>query len=884
MKRLALCITLSLTPILAGAARQETPAPAANTTEVRAVRVSTPPVIDGDLTDEAWKSAPEITRLIQREPDENHPPSERSVVRIVYDDHAIYFAAELFDSHPVTAVVARRDQSVFTDSFTVNLDPHHDHRSGAGFSVSSANVQTDFVLYNDTSSDNDWDAVWASATKITSEGWNVEMRIPFSQLRFPDRDVHVWGINIRRFIARRHETILLASAPRNEPLGVSLYAHLTGIEGIRRHRTVELMPYAVARADIRGTVAAADPLNSATGTNIDVGLDVRYPIASNLTLSGTLNPDFGQVEVDPAVVNLSQFETFYPEKRPFFLEGATLFDFGRGGSNSGFGFNFSTPDFFYSRRIGRSPQLASGIPHDWIDSPTETTIAGAAKITGKTAGGWTVAVMDAVTTKESATVVLDGERRSLTAEPLTNYLVSRFARDLGNRGRVGTLFTAVNRDLDARSALHLRSDAYAAGTDGYWAFGNRDVILEWGVGGTLVEGSPEAIAATQRSPARYYNRPDAGHVEYDPTRTSLAGWGARTMLAKQTGKWRYNVSAQSFSPGFETNDVGFMNRTDTTATHAVVLYSEAVTTPLLRRKNFWLGKYQNWNFDGDLIANGAYGSAFLLFANYWDVSCSGGYGAESWDDRLTRGGPLTRRPAGYSGNCRGSTDSRRPLYVSFAGGGGRSDAGASDEWGMIGLRYRPRDNVTFSVEPEIARSTSRAQYVRAVADTAAPTWGRRYVFADLDQRAVEISMRLDWTFSSALTMQVYVQPFVASGAYTNLKELARPRSYEFDVYGVDRGSVSLDPARETYTIDPDGAGPSAAFQLRNPDFTLRSLRGSAVMRWEFRPGSSLYVVWNENRAGVVRRGDLDFARDLRGIGDTDSDDVFLVKIGYWLPL
>lgn len=850
---------------------------------VRAVRVATPPAIDGDLSDGAWKSAPELMELIQRDPDENEPPSEVTSIRIVYDDDAIYFGVRLDDRMPVTSVVGRRDDEVFTDSFHVLLDPHHDHRSGAKFSVSSANVQADAVLYNDTREDSDWDAVWSSATKISPAGWTLEMRIPFSQLRFPKRDLHEWGINLRRFLARRHESDWLASAPRNESLGVSRFAHLTGLEGIAPHRAVELMPYAVGRADFLGTVDSQDPLNDSTETSLGAGLDVKYPLASNLMLSGTFNPDFGQVEVDPAVVNLSQFETFYPEKRPFFLEGATLFDFGSGGSNSTLGFNFGTPDFFYTRRIGRAPQLSGSGSYDWIDDANETTILGAAKLTGKTEGGWTVAVMDAVTEKETETLLLGDTRSESTVEPLTNYFVARLARDLSNRGRIGTIFTAVNRDVDRDTRL-LRSDAYTAGIDGYWAFGNRDVIWEWAVGGTQVEGSEESIAATQRSSAHYYGRPDAGHVEFDPTRTSLSGWGVRSMVAKQTGKWRYNIQAESFSPGYETNDAGYMTRADTTATHATLLYGNPEPQGIIRQRHAWVGKYQNWNLDGDLIANGIYGSYFLLFTNYWDVTCQGGWAAEALDDRLTRGGPLTSDPSSLDFGCNGSTDSRKPWFASFGGKYARSVAGSRNQDIEFGLRYRPRNNISVSIEPAYSRSRSIAQFIRAVDDPTAMTYGRRYVFGDLEQRVLEIGTRLDWTFSSKLTLQLYLQPFVAAGDYLTVKELSRARTYDFNVYGTDRGTLAYDPARNLYTVDPDGAGDAAAFTVRNPDFNLRSLRGSAVLRWEFRPGSALYVAWNENREGVAPIGDFSARRDLEAISETESDDVILVKVSWYLPL
>jgi hypothetical protein len=356
------------------------------------------------------------------------------------------------------------------------------------------------------------------------------------------------------------------------------------------------------------------------------------------------------------------------------------------------------------------------------------------------------------------------------------------------------------------------------------------------------------------------------------------------MLAKQTGKWRYNVQVESFSPGYETNDVGYMTRTDTTATHATMIYSQPEPSGIIRRRNVWIGKYQNWNLDGDLIANGFYGSYFLLFNNYWDVTVQGGWSAEALDDRLTRGGPLAVDPAGWSLATNGSTDSRKPWFVSFGGEISESESGSRYRELEFGVRYRPRNNISIEIEPEYSQSRSIAQFIRAVDDPLAQTYGRRYVFGDLDQKVLEIGTRLDWTFSSRLTFQLYLQPFIASGDYLTVKEFARERSFDFDVYGVDRGTLDYDPARNVYTVDPDGAGDARPFDVRNPDFNLRSLRGSAVLRWEFRPGSALYVAWNENREGFEPIGDFDPGRDLEAISETESDDVVLVKVSWYLPL
>lgn len=872
--------------IAAGAFAAQAP-PEPQRREVQAIRVSSPPSIDGDLTDAAWTAAPEITGFTQRDPDEGTAESEKTIVKVVYDEEAVYVSARLEDSGTVTTQLGRRDSSdLRSDYFCTYLDPHFDRRSGAGFCVNPSNVQFDTILYNDSWEDQKWDGVWPSAAKLTEGGWQVEMKIPFSQLRFPDLPAHTWGVNFVREISRRNEHSRLVHTPKNESGFVSRFASLTGIEGIRPKRMLEIVPYAVSRADLSTRVAPGDPLNSDSEYRVDAGVDVKYGLTSNLTLTGTINPDFGQVEVDPAQLNLSQFELFFPEKRPFFIEGSNLFDFGRGGSNHNFTFNLSTPSFFYSRRIGRAPQGIGAVPYDYIDAPGESTILAAAKITGKTSNGWSIGVLDALTDEETARIVtLNPNGRNVssqqTVEPMTNYLVARTTKDLGNKGRVGALFTAVHRDLSSELSF-LRQNAYTGGVDGYWAFGNRDVILEWFAGGTLVEGSAEAIRLTQIAPARYFQRPDASHVELDPGRTSLSGYGGRVTLARQTGKWKYNVQAQTYSPGFESSDLGFNTRSDATATHAVLLYNNPDRGKYTRNRNFWVGKFQNWNTAGDRIADGFRSSGSMEFNNYWYSFWFAGLSLNRYDDRKTRGGPLVEELRGIDGGGGFGSDSRKKVSFEAHQQNSRRQDGSYDHSGGFSLRYRPSSNVSFRFNPYFARSKGNSQYVRTVADEFADrTYDRRYVFAEIEQRTLELATRIDWTFTSRLTLQLFVQPFIASGDYHSFKELHRPKTSIYSEYGTDRGTIVYDPAENRYTIDPDGAGPSKSFAIRNPDFNLRSVRGSAVVRWEFRPGSLFYFVWNENRQDVVPIGDFRASRDLSGIGDAGSDDVFLIKLSYW---
>jgi hypothetical protein len=861
-------------------------ASAAEPPRFSAFRTAVAPVIDGNLDDPAWATAVEISGFTQREPDEGAPATQQTFVRILYDDDALYIGARLEDGGPVTSRLGRRDTSIESDSFRIFLDPHLDRRSGAHFGVYASNVQYDAVLYNDTNADPQWDAVWASATKITASGWNVEMRIPLSQLRFPDRPVHTWGINMQRYVSRLNEVSRLVHVPRTESGFVSRFALLEGIEGIRPRRSLEVLPYAAARAEMSDLVGPGNPFRDPTEQRADAGLDLKYRLTSNLTLTGTINPDFGQVEVDPASVNLTQFELFFPERRPFFTEGSNLFSFGFGTSDHIFAFGIGLADFFYSRRIGREPQATAVLaPFEIVDTPRETTILAAAKLTGRTANGWSIGVLNALTDREKGSFVgPDGAIGSTTVEPATNHLVARLSRDIGTRGRVGILTTAVNRDLEPEIEF-LRSDAYTGGVDGYWSFRDRAVVLDWYLAGSHVRGSETAIARTQRAPAHYFHRPDANHLDYDPNRTSLSGYSARTMLASQQGTWQYNLEVRAHSPGFEVNDIGFLDRSDAIATHAALLYFNYDIWRGTRSRTGYVGKYQNWNFDGDLIHNGATASLTTRLMNYSSLNVNAGFDGEVMNDRLTRGGPVVASPARWRVGSSYGTDTRRPLWISASASTSRDTLGGSTNDASVSFNWRPAHNVSLRFSPAYRERLNPMQYVRTVTDPlATATYGARYVFADLDQRTVELTTRLDWTFTSRLSLQLYAQPYVSAGSYDRFKELVRPRATDYARYGVERGSLHYDPLSRRYTIDPDSSGDASSFSFTNPDFNFRSARGNAVIRWEFRPGSSLFVVWNENRAELAPLGELELDRDLPAALQAPKDNVFMIKMSYWLGL
>ncbi len=853
-----------LLAIVASTTRLAADAPAPPVT-VSAVRAVKPPVIDGDLSDEVWQSAPEITGFTQHDPDDGKPATQKTIVKVAYDDNAIYFAAKMEDSAPVTTLLGRRDNNLESDWFRIYIDAQHDRLTGAGFWVNPSNVQIDMNLYNDIYDDWSWDAVWQSAAKIVPGGWVVEVKIPYSQLRFQERAQQLWGVNFARRIARNNEVDYLVNTPKNQTGTVSRFADLAGIEGIHPERAIEVVPYGVARSDLANRIPAGDPFTRPTDYRMAGGVDVKYSLSSTLRLTGTINPDFGQVEVDPAVLNLSQFETFFPEKRPFFTEGASIFSFGSGPAHFRANFNFFGPSLFYSRRIGRKPQATGDITGDYIDAPGETTILGAAKLSGKVGNGWSVGVLDALTNSERAKVAYTPEtaaglgktslRDSKVVEPMSNYIVARTTKEYGN-SRIGFILTDVNRRLP-QELQFLRKEATAVGVDGYTQLHKKDWLWEWLVDATRVSGSADAIARTQRGPAHEYDRPDNDYASFDPNRRSLTGFGGRAMLGKQTGKWRPNLQISAYSPGYETNDVGFMQRADEITSHAVIEYVNLDKGKHFHDRELWVGKYQNWSFGHDLIANGIYGNWYVEANNYWYMFGWGGADGRVLDDRKTRGGPLAVRPSTWNGGVGLGSDSRKKISFETSVERWTSSDGGWEQGGRISAVYRPTTNLKLSIGPSFYREYDYAQYVDQFDDAAATaTYGKRYVFAGFDQRTFGLDTRVDWTASSRLSFQLYLQPFVATGDYHDFRALARARSAQYTPYRYSG----------------------------NPDFNFRSLRGSAVVRWEFRPGSALYVVWNENRADSQSFGDFQVRRDVSALRNARSKDVVLIKVAYWLPM
>ena len=840
--------------------------------------------VDGHLDEPAWRDAVPVTQFTQRDPNEGQAVSESTEVRVLIGEDALYVGARLYDREPrkVGARLVRRDEDLDSDFFVVFVDSYHDGVNSVLFRVNPKGCVNDAVVDVSGNQDTSWDPVWRTSCSIDSLGWTAEIEIPLSQLHYTSGGDGVWGVQFRRFIHRKQELAEFSFNPKSEPFSAARYGLLTGMVNLRAPRHLELLPYARIRSEYR-RVDGEDPFRDGADQFPAAGGDLRYGVTSNLTLNASVNPDFGEVEVDPAVVNLSANETFYPERRPFFVEGADIFRFGQSGSMN----NIHMTIPFHARRIGRPPHLTPDGPDIvYYDSPAQTTISAAGKLTGKTSDGWTIGVLDAITPTEQAEYSDTlGAIHQLPVEPQTNFFVGRVRKDLrqGNTA-VGGLFTAVNReDGDAALTSLLRRQAYVGGLDLNHYWGQRAWSFDAYVLASGISGSAASIALAQRSSARYYQRPDAAHLTFDPTRTSLAGAAGLLSLNKNAGKhWRGSLTYQDWSPGFEINDLGFMNAADSRGASSLVMYTENKPGKAFRTYTVFTFSNVAWNYGGDKTYVGHSLHLEGQIKNYWSGYVRGTWNPGSKDDRLTRGGPLAGYPPAGNLTARVDSDPRRSLTY-----GGEATAAWDDAGGIVHsvspyVSVRPASALRILFAPTLSQNRDNAQYVQAVVDpTATATYGGRYVFATLDQTTLSLDTRVDWTFSPRLSLQLFVQPLVATGDYYDLKELRAPGTYEFDVYGKQRGTVTPD-GEGGFNVDPDGAGPASSFYVPAQNFNFRSLIGNAVLRWEYSPGSALFLVWQQHRQETESMGDFRFGRDLKGVFAAPTENTLAVKVTYWL--
>jgi hypothetical protein len=824
------------------------PAVAAGATAVSAVRAAPAPVLDGRDDDPVWRTAPVIAGFLEARPSEGAEPKQRTEARVAFDPRNLFVFVRAWDTHPdsIIRLLSRRDDQTSSDQIIVMIDSYHDRRNGYEFVVNPAGVKADYAIYQDGNEDVAWDAVWDVATRVDSLGWTAEYRIPLSQLRYASGGAGTFGFAIWRTIQRYTEQVTWPLYRMSKTGFVSQFGELNGLTDLASPRRAELTPYLLTKNEPRPTATGFD-----RHQDINVGGDLKYALASNLTLNATINPDFGQVEADPSVLNLSAFETFFRERRPFFVEGKGLFTFDVNCS----AVNCNGEGLFYSRRVGRAPTL--GDLYGDANSATATTILGAGKLTGRLPGGLAIGVLDAVTRRMSG----PGDA---TIEPATNYGVMRLTQDYDSgNGSVGAMFTSVNRSLDKWSEPSLRRNAYAGAAD----FRQRILRNQYEVGGSLnlshVAGSAEAIAATQRDPVHLYQRPD-GNLRFDSTRTSLTGDAEEIRFGKVGGRrTKFETSYSRRSPGFEINDIGFLLQADQQSWNNWFGLRFNQPNRVFQRLNWNFNWWQFWTAAGLPTERALNTNTHTQLNSRWWLHAGGTLGqlGSTFCDRCARGGPAVRQDPYISPWAGIEGDDRKQLVPFLWINYSRTDGGRTESLNLnpeLDLKVSTR--FTTSVSANLTHNRNDTQWFGNFNDSLGAT---HYTFAHLKQKTLSLTWRLNYTFTPNASLQLYAQPFVSKGTYSRVRELGRPRA--------DRYQDRYQPYADTAVSNNPGG------------FNFTQFRSNLVFRWEYRPGSTLFLVWSQGRQGLEDiEGTRTFFGDFRELFGRRADNVFLLKASYWL--
>ncbi|MEX2284703.1 MAG: DUF5916 domain-containing protein [Gemmatimonadota bacterium] len=870
------CIALAAAFILVSSADVLAQVPASVKT-ARAVRVEgSAPRIDGELNDAVWSRAPVIADFVQKIPTEGAAPSVLTEVRLLYDDDALYVGARLRRPDPdaIRTSITRRDGESDAEVFTVSLDPYLDKRTAYSFSVSSGGVRGDAYLPQDSESfgrESQYDPVWTARAQVDAEGWTAELRIPFSQLRFNAAAEQNWGVQFTRRVSDKSEELQWVLIPVSAAGFASRFGRLEGIAGIPAARRLELLPYVAGDLTYRSNVHSGNPFDEKTAAR--AGGDLKMGLGPNLTLDATFNPDFGQVEADPAVVNLTAFETVFDERRPFFIEGNELLT-GRGQSFLG------RPTWFYSRRIGAAPRGSASA--DFVKQPANTTILSAAKVTGRLASGLALGALAAVTPREYALTYdsLSDANGRVAVEPPSAFGVLRLQQDFGTQqSNVGLSATTVYRGLDQRGGLEtlLPGNAVTAGVD--WKLRYMEGMYEvtgW-VGGSRVEGDPAAIARLQRSSAHYFQRPDQDHVKFDENRTTLSGYSMSVRGDKNAGRYTLGgIQLSTRSPGFDINDAGQMRSGDDIDFNADIQLRDTKPNQLVRFFNFGTSVFAGWNYGGVRQYARVSENASTTLHNFMRLSASGTLHFASMSDDLTRGGPLMGTPGAYSLNASISSRSNVPVTWTARTSYFNDEFGG---WSILygtGITVRPASRWQASVDPSYSRSVDARQYIATRSGGSATTYGQRYIFSFIERSTLSARFRLNYAFTPNFTVEGYAEPFAASGDFYRFGELTAPRSRVMRVYGEAPGTT-ITESNSGYTVTDNGA----SLTLPPLDFNRLSFRSNLVLRWEWLPGSTAYLIWQQSRQDLGAAGELIRPRDLWDASRAEGDNFFVVKVSYW---
>ncbi|WP_405208324.1 DUF5916 domain-containing protein [Aquimarina sp. LLG6339-5] len=854
------------------------------------------PTINGLIEESSWDLVEWSGDFIENEPDENTPPSQQTKFKILYDQKYLYIAYRCYDTEPekIEKRLSRRD-GFAGDWVEINLDSYHDKRTGFSFTITAAGVKGDeFISDNGNNWDGSWNPIWYTATNIDDQGWTAEVKIPLSQLKFGKSKEQIWGLQVNRRFFRKEERSVWQRVPQDAPGWVSEFGELHGLIDIEPQKQLEIQPFVVTQYD---TFPEEDgnPFRDGDDFKLNGGLDAKIGITNDLTMDLTVNPDFGQVEADPAAIALDGFQIFFREQRPFFVENKNIFDYR---------FANGQDNVFYSRRIGRSPQGSIGsspINTEFVDRPTNTTILGAAKFSGKTKNGWSIGVLESVTQREIAKVEdADGNRRETIVEPLTNYFVGRVQKDFNDRNTyVGGIFTATNRNLgdilnidyedpdtDETSELvglrennlnFLRKSAYTAGLDFRHNWKERKYFIEGNLVTSHVEGSKEAIEATQNELTHLFQRVDADHVEVDPNRTSLTGTGGKLIGGKSGGgNWRYTGGVFWRSPELELNDVGFLRQADDIRQFANVRYLFLKPTKFYRRANLNFEQTSAFDFEGNFNRIQYEFNGFINYKNNWWTEVGAAHKPRIYTNTVLRGGPRWRFSEENFAFLFFGSDSRKKFNftMGYVNSGARQNNFTFHRY-VLRMRYQPFNALSISLNPEFERNPNKTQYVTEVDFAGTP----RYITARIDQQTLSASVRLNYNINPNLTIQYYGQPFISRGTYTDFNYVNNPIASDLNERVTLYNDNQISFADDLYAVDENLDG-TVDYTIDNPDFAFVQFRSNLVLRWEYIPGSEIFLVWSQGVNGLGDPGDHLFRSLDNQIFGQQPENTFLIKATY----
>jgi len=839
-------------------------------------------VIDGKVTDEAWDIVDWSGDFIQRQPNENVVPTQETKFKILYDDKNIYLCFRAYDKDPsqITSITSPRDWFP-GDWIEVNIDSHFDKRTAFSFTLSVSGVRGDEFISDDGDNwDTSWNPNWCGKTNIDDQGWTAEIKIPLNQLRYSDTVEQVWGIEVTRRIHREEERAVWQMIARDDPGWVSNFGELHGIKGIKPQRRIEILPYIVGKVD-RSEFDEDDPFNDGSSEFFNLGLDGKIGITTDLTLDMTINPDFGQVEADPSEINLSEFETYFSEKRPFFVEGNNIFNYQLTSAMTGGG--FVSDNLFYSRRIGRKPQYYPD-NYDYIAMPENSTILGAFKISGKTKHGWSIGIMESFTEKEVADYEFDGQKEEVTVDPLTNYFVGRIMKDFDNGNScLGGIFTSVNRKIDDDHLNYLNESAYSGGLDYYQQWKDKTYYIKATVAFSQIRGDKEAILDAQTSSARYFQRLDSNYTSVDSNRTSLSGHAGSVLFGKSSSKSiKYQTGFSWRSPGFEINDIGYMCQSDQINQFTWIGYSNNEPFGIFRNLGVNANQWCDWDFGGINTSNAVNMNINGTFKNNSNFSGGVTRSFEYISNNVLRGGPSAKRPGDWNTNINFNSDGRKRTSFSFGtnfGFGDNNNNSFNSFWSYV--NFRPNNQIRLSVNPSYNRYEQNLEYVV----TEKFEEEDRYIFSSFFQETACLTFRIDYCITPGFSIQYFGSPFITAGKYSEFKRITKPKADEYEdrFYTFADEEIDFDSDEEEYQIDENNDG-IADYYIGDPDFNYKAFNSNLVIRWEFFPGSNLYLVWSQNRSEYVSDGDFSYYDDMKDLFNNHPNNVFLIKVNHWFSL